>query len=47
MYAKSHVYLNIMQKIGLVDFFETCICDCIDKETLKCYITRLGDKSTG
>lgn len=30
---------------GLVDCFKTCICNCVNKETFKCYNTRLFDKA--
>lgn len=45
MYMRAINYLDIIQNKWLVDCFKTCIYNCVNKETFKCYNTRLSDKS--
>lgn len=45
MSVRAVHYLNIIEKNSMVDCLKTCICNCVNKETFKCYNTRLCDKS--
>lgn len=44
--TQYHIFIVILYKIiGLVYGFEICICGYINKETFKCYNSRLCEKS--